>query len=371
MKTAVGFINLHDNPSLGKLTERRPLGAVTFLGRYALIDFSLSNFSNSGIHKTEILVEKNLDSIRSHIHNGNIWVTNTRTGFLRATINEKGLTNPDTNTDISNILENIPPEAINEDYVVIASPQFLMSIDYRDVLKYHGDVGAGITVVYTKTKDGSEYPDCTRLVIDSDNTVRKFVKQSRDEEDVNVCLESYVFSKEVFLGLLRFSKEISNTSGTLRKMVELYANNRMTLVAGYRFKGAVFPVLNLSQYVRQSFKLLNNSSRKTLFLPDWPIYTTSHNTPPACYGPFADVSNSFVANGSIIKGKVHNSIICRDVVIEEGAEINDCILFTKTVVGKDVKLKYVLTDKNVEIIDVKNLTGDEEDYLLISKGAKI
>ena len=58
MKTAVGFINLHDNPDLGKLTERRPLGAVSFLGRYAIIDFALSNLSNSDIQKNEILVEK-------------------------------------------------------------------------------------------------------------------------------------------------------------------------------------------------------------------------------------------------------------------------------------------------------------------------
>ena len=371
MKTAIGFINLHENPDLGKLTERRPLAAVTFLGRYGLIDFALSNFSNSNIYKTEILVERNLDSIRSHIQLGNIWVLNTRTGFLRAVINEKGLINPSDNTDIANIIENVPPDVISEDYVVVASPQFLMSIDYRDVLKEHGDSGAGITVVYTKTKEGKEYPNCNRLIIDSDNTVRKFMKSVKGEEEENISLESYVFSKEVFMGLLRFSREISNTTGTLKKMVELYANNRMTKVVAYRFKGAVYPVLSLNQYITQSFKMLNNTNRKTLFLPNWPIYTTPHNTPPACYGAFADVQNSFVANGAIIKGKVKNSIISRDVVIGEGAEVSDCILFTRSEVGKDVKLQYVVTDKNVSIIDVKNLTGDQEDYLLISKGAKI
>ena len=371
MKTGIGFINLHGNPTLGKLTDNRPLGAVTFLGRYALMDFALSNFCNSGIRKTEILVERNLDSVRTHINNGNVWVTNTKTGFLRAAINEKGLFNPDENTDIANILENVPLEVLSEDYVVVASPQFLMSIDYREIFKFHTESNAGITVIYTKSKDGKEYPGCNRMIIDNDNTVRKFVKQSKDEHDVNISLESYIISREVFIGLCRFSREISNTSGSLKKMIELYANNRMTRVVAYQFKGAVFPVLSLNQYIEQSFKLLNNSSRKQLFLPEWPIYTTSHNTPPACYGPFADVSNSFISNGSIIKGKVKNSIICRDVVIGEGAEVSNCILFTKTEVGKDTKLRYVLTDKNVKIMDVKNLVGDEEDFLLISKGAKI
>ena len=371
MKNAVGFINLHGNPNLGKLTERRPLAAVSFLGRYALIDFALSNFSNSGIQKTEILVESSLDSIRTHIGGGSVWVSNTRIGFLRAAINEKGLTDPKYNTDIYNIIENIPSDVISEPYVVVASPEFLMSIDYREVLKEHGDSGAGITVVYTKTKKPKEYPGCSHLIIDSDDTIRKFTKTTKDADEVNICLESYVFSAEVFKGLIRFSREISNTAGTLKKMVELYTNNRMTKVCGYQFRGAVYPILNLDQYVEQSLKMLTFATRKSLFLPDWPIYTTSHNTPPANYGPFAEVENSFIANGAVIKGKVKNSIISRDVVIGEGAEVNNCILFTKTEVGPGVKLKYVITDKNVTIKDVKNLVGDDEDYLLISKGAKI
>ena len=371
MKTAIGFINLHDNPSLGKLSEHRPMGAVSFLGRYAIVDFALSNFANSDIQKTEILVEKNLDSMRSHIGSGNVWVTNTRTGFLRATINEEGLTNPENNTDIANILENIPSDVISEDYIVVASPQFITRLDYREVLKAHGDFGAGITVIYSHIKTPKEYPGCSRLVIDADGTVRKFIRPQKGEDEVNVCLESYVFSKKVFQSILRFSREISNTATTIKKMVELYANNRMTKVFAYRHDNAVYPILSLKQYVNQSFKFLNNNYRKTLFSPDWPVYTTSHNTPPAYYGPFAEVDNSFIANGAVIKGKVRNSIICRDVYIEEGAEINNSILFTKTEVGKDVNVRYVITDKNVSIKDVKNLMGDEEDYLLISKGAKI
>ena len=371
MKTAVGFINLHDNPELGKLTERRPLGAVSFLGRYGIVDFALSNFANSDIQKIEILVQKHLDSIRSHIINNNVWISNTRTGFLRAAINEEGLMDPENNTDIANILQNVPNDVINEDYVVVASPQFITKIDYRDVMRAHGEAGAGITVIYSHIKTPKEYPNCSRLVIDADGTVRKFIRPQKGEDEVNVCLESYVFSKEVFNRLLRFSREISNTSTSIKKMVELSANNRMTKVYAYRHKEAVFPILSLNQYVSQSFKFLNNNVRKTLFSPDWPIYTTSHNTPPVYYGPFAEVDNSFIANGAVIKGKVRNSIICRDVYIDAGAEVNNCILFTKTEIGKDVNLRYVITDKNVSIHEVKNLMGDELDYLLISKGAKI
>lgn len=371
MKKAIGFLNLHANPSLGKLTEGRTFGTVTFLGRYALMDLALSNFSNSDINKIEILVEGYYDSVRSHISNGNIWVSNTKTGFIRPVLNEKQLYSPN-NTDIANIMENIPVSAISEDYVVVASPQFLMSIDYRDVLRQHGDSNSGITVVYTKTKEKDRFEGCDSIVIDKEGYVRRFNKGiDNEEEEVCVPVESYIFSKDVFIGMLRFSREISNTKTTIRKMVELYANNHMTAVKGYEFKGLVVPILSLRQYVDESFKLLSNKNRKQLFDPEWPVYTTTHNTPPARYGDNAVVNNCFVANGSYIKGTAKNCIISRDVVIEEGAVVEDCILFTNTYIGQRVSLKHTVTDKNVVINDVKKLSGDETDYLLISKGAKI
>ena len=371
MKRAIGFLNLHACPSLGKLTENRSFGTVTFLGRYALMDFVLSNFSNSDINKTEILVERFYDSVRSHISNGNIWVSNTKTGFIRPVLNEKQWYLQD-NTDIANIMENIPVSALTEDYVVVASPQFLMSIDYREVLRQHGDAGAGITVVYTKTKDRERFAGCDSIAVDKEGFIRRFNKTNNDEEEeVCIPLESYVFTKDVFIGLLRFSKELSNTKTTIRKMVELYANNHMTSVKGYEFKGMVVPILSLNQYIDESFKLLANKNRKQLFDPEWPIYTTTHNTPPVRYGDNAVVTNCFVANGSYIKGTAKNCIISRDVVIDEGAVVENCILFTNTYVGQRVSLKHTVTDKNVVINDVKRLSGDEQDYLLISKGAKI
>ena len=83
MSSVLGICNLHDCPRLGRLTAKRSIGAVTFLGRYGLIDFALSNFSNSGIDKVAILVENYSHSIRTHVLNGNAWINNTKTGFQK------------------------------------------------------------------------------------------------------------------------------------------------------------------------------------------------------------------------------------------------------------------------------------------------
>ena len=118
-------------------------------------------------------------------------------------------------------------------------------------------------------------------------------------------------------------------------------------------------------------ELLSYENRKELFKEDWPIYTTTHNTPPALYGPGAKVRNSFVANGSNIQGTVINSIISRDVVVEKGAVVQNCILFSGTKVGKDSQLQYVVADKNVKIKEVKDVSGEEDHYTYISFGANI
>ena len=150
-----------------------------------------------------------------------------------------------------------------------------------------------------------------------------------------------------------------------------YIEEETVEVRGAEFKGYVVPILTLEGYVSHSLDLLNYHVRNQLFFEDWPIYTTTHNTPPALYSKDADVQNSFIANGAIVKGKVTNSIISREVVIEKGSEVKNSIIFTKTIIGKDTKLDHVLIDKNVQILNVKKMVGSEDDIIVISQGAII
>ena len=154
-------------------------------------------------------------------------------------------------------------------------------------------------------------------------------------------------------------------------MVTYMTNNHLAKTHAYEFDGYVAPMISLDNYVRYSFELLDYKNRCKLFNEDWPIYTTTHNTPPSLYGPNADVKNSFIANGSIIKGKVRNSIISRDVVVEEGAVVENSILFSDTYVGEGVKVTYVLSDKNARIVEKKKVSGTEDEILCIGYGVRV
>ena len=138
---------MHDAPRLGKLTEKRPIGTVSFLGRYGLMDFTLSNFSNSGIDRVGILVDRWLHSVISHVRDGSIWINNTKTGSQRLFFNEN-LPSHKFNTDINNLLANrLHFEDQDADYVIFAPAFFLMSIDFRPYLEKHIESGREISLI--------------------------------------------------------------------------------------------------------------------------------------------------------------------------------------------------------------------------------
>ena len=138
MNKVLGICNLHDSPSLGKLTKTRPLGALSFLSRYGLMDFTLSNFSNSEIDRVVILTESNASAVSSHTLEGNVWINNTKTGFLRSVMNEKMIDSPKFNTDVLNIEAHYSIiDEVNPEYIVVAPTFFLMSLDFRKVIEAH------------------------------------------------------------------------------------------------------------------------------------------------------------------------------------------------------------------------------------------
>ena len=370
MRKVIGICNLHNEPSLGGLTENRPLGAVTFLGRYGLIDFTLSNFSNSHIDRVYVLIRNGVVAIKRHVGSGSIWTNNTRLGFIELLLNEKGVSNQVFNTDINNIKANIPLDELDFEYAVVAPSYMLSSMDFRPIIAAHEKSGAEITCVYKHIENADqEFIRMDKYKV-TDGKITKSTPNIGRNAEADISLRTYVISKKTLEKMLKDSAKINNLF-SIKDLINLYIDDNSHLVCGYEFTGYVVPILSLKDYVTHSLDLLNYHIRSQLFLPEWPIYTTTHNTPPALYGKDADVQNSFIANGAIIKGKVRNSIISRDVVVEKGADLKNCIIFTKTEIGKDVKLEYVLSDKNAKIKDIDKINGQEDNIVYIPQGAKI
>ncbi len=372
MNNAIGVCNLHYSPNIGLLTAHRPFGSVSFLGRYAVMDFTLSNFSNSGINQVVILAKNYVYSINNHIQNGYAWINNTKTGWIRTVINERRINDATFNTDVSNLSANLPQlDLHNIQYIVVAPVHFLTSMDFRPIIDDHIASGRGVTMVYT-TGDNSkgEFKNCTSIKLDKTKKLVRSTLQHNQAKSVDVSLDTFVFSKDTLFELMKTQQDISEML-SLADVVSYCINNGTLKVNAYKHTNRVFPIFSISDYVSVSMDLLNHASRSQLFLDDWPVYTITNNTPPSKYGSKASVKNSLIGNGSVINGKVENCIISRDVVIDEGAVVKNCIIFTRTHIGKDVKLENTICDKNVKIKQVTKLGGSPNEFLVIAKGANV
>lgn len=366
MYKVFGYCNLHHSPSLGPLTEERTVASTNFLGRYAFIDFTLSNFCNSSIDEVGILLKEHPRSMIKHLGFSNSWNINTKLGANALMYNEKYINNSRYNTDINNIIENDWLfEKSHADYVVVAPAHFVMTIDYREVIKEHIKNNADITVIYKHIGNGRSHCfNLDKLVVE--NGLVKSIKTNKGtQNEVDISLESYVFTRSKFEKIIKNAKTVSSIY-SLRDMIAYLCKTEK--VHAYSFDGFVRCYDSLEHYLQYSLELLDYNERHKLFIDNWPIYTVTHDTPPTKYGVNAKVRNSFIANGAIIDGTVEGSIISRRVVISKGAKVINSIIMTDSFIGENVCIENAVIDKNVKVIQAKDLKATKDKPIYIKQG---
>lgn len=371
LTNVLGLCNMHDSPYIGQITNSRPLGVLSFLSRYALMDFTLSNFSNSRIDKVGILCRQHPQSVLQHLGNGTAWNSNTKTGIFSLLYSERGTLNQRFNTDIANIKENIwIVKRSNPDYIILAPSHVIYAIDFRTYLAKHIKSGASVSMIYIKSNK-LESEHLTRQIIDIDND--GFLVDSRenigDAPKGNVSLNMFIINRDTFNLILETSNKVSLLYG-FSEMIRYLQKNEMIKVLAQEYKGYVREIDSLQHYFAYSLELLKYQNRSKL-LDIHPIYTTTRDTPPARYSSGANVHNSFIANGAQINGLIENCIIGRDVVVSKGAKIRNSIILSGTCIGENVILENVIIDKNSHIENAKIIKGESEDPIYISQGVKV
>ena len=368
MNNVLALIDLYENADLGLLTRDRPIASTTFLGRYAFVDFVLSNLSNSGIDNICILAKNHSNSIYKHIGDTNTYLANPKTGYLSILINEEGILNPVFNTDINNVKEN--DYVLYDDkvkYVILTKCNYIMKIDYRKIIDEHIKSGKQVSLVYKTVEDTTDFNKCNKLVVDNLNCVQKIYRDNKSSR-ANILIDTAVIDKQLLLELLNRSGQISAML-SIEAMIG-YLVNYLTRVNAIEFKGYVRYYDSLEHYFKYSLEFLKNPEILHEFFQDedWVYYTTTHNSHPVLYGPNAKVTNSLVANGTTIDGTVKNSIISRDVTVEEGAIVENSIIFTHTTIKRGVHLKNVIADKRTVFENKKDVYGTEEHPLYFPRG---
>ena len=370
MKDVIALLDCHNSPELGELTLSRPLASTSFLGRYAFMDFMMSNFANSGIETAGILCKNHQRSLMKHMGNMSSWVANTKIGRTTVFYNEKGILNESYNTDLNNIREN---DWILYDSkaktIVIAAPHILMTLDFAPYIEEHRARKEALTVLYKTIDDADKtFLDRYCFEVGEDGYVRDILRNDGTKKRRDISLEAWIIDGEALAEMIDRYPRYDASFG-IREMIASFIRQKLFKVHAAPFKEYVRCFDSLAHYVEYSFELLNPQIAKELFHPEWPIFTLTHDTAPALYGQKSEVTNSFVSNGCIVEGEVHDSIICRNVKIAKGAVIRRSILLSGVRIGEHARVSDLVIDKYSSISSKHTVEGDPKNIIYVRQGA--
>lgn len=377
------FTNINDS-AVPELTKVRSMASVPFGCRYRLIDFTLSNMSNSGIDNVGIVTHFNYQSLMDHVGNGKDWDLARRSAGIKilppTTVNF--LSSP-TQT-YSSRLEALASakyfiERCPADYIVLSDSDCICNINYKKVAEEHVQSGADITMVTKKIHrddiDAYRNPyliktdDTGRIVDIMRNPTRERDFYNFGGDEINISMHIFVMKPVVLASILEEAraKEYKNLYTDI--LLDGLANHNFRT---YEFDGYYSVISSLASYFEKSMEMLNEDSRRALFgNKAKPIMTKVRNSSPSIYADEAQVKNSLIADGCVIEGTVENSILFRGVKVGKGSVIKNSILLQNTSIDNGVTLNCVVSDKDVTISSGVMLSGHASMPFYIAKGKKI
>jgi glucose-1-phosphate adenylyltransferase len=333
---------------LNVLVRYRAKPAVPFGGIYRIIDFVLSNVMNSGLNQVAVLTQYKPLSLMGHIGTGVAWDFAGRTRGIKILPPHTGEKDSDwykgTADAIRQNLDFI--EARPSKQILILSGDHVYYMDYKDMIKHHRDSGAKVTVAMM-TVPWEQTDQFGIGILDELGRIIDWEEKPEKARSNLASMGIYVFDTEYLIKSLRATKDMDFGQHILLRAMkdgQLFA---------YTFHGYWRDVGTVSAYWEANMDLLRPGSG--LEPETWSICTNVENEgllfdcPPASILPGAEVRNSAITKGCVIRGMVRGSVLSPGVIIESGAKVIDSILMHNTWVGSRALLKKVVTDKEVTI----------------------
>ena len=364
---------------LGALTSKIAKPAVSFGGKFRIIDFSLSNCANSGIDTVGVLTQYRPYLLNSYVGSGEAWDLDERgagVSILPPYATQEGGswyagTADAVAQNIGYIKEHDP------EYVLILSGDHLYRMDYRKMLKTHieHDADLTISVMPVPWEEASRFGIITKDP--EDDRILKFTEKPEKPDSNLASMGIYIFSTKLLLDALEEDALDARSSHDFGKDVipKLLADDRRLFC--YEFHGFWKDVGTISSFHETSMDLLGENPEFDLFDKNFPIMSNVTTRPPHYIGPNARVEDCLISNGCKVFGNVRHSIISTDCVIDERAVVEDSVLLPgahvkagahvarailgeNSVVEEDVKLGSVDVTKDTAVVGNDVVIGKGE-----------
>jgi glucose-1-phosphate adenylyltransferase len=358
------------------LTEGRAKPVLPFAGVYRLIDFPLSNCRHSGLSDVWVVQQYEPQSLNDHLVNGRPWDLDRTYGGLRLLSPQLGSSetggwhqgNADALFKNRGLIGEFDPEVL-----VVLSADHVYKLDYRQVIAFHDEVDADVTVV-TTTVPQEEASRFATVEAGEDGRVHRFLYKPDEPPTGVVSTEVFLYKPDTLLALLdRLGKEHGD------ELPEDYGESLLpTLVDEarayeWRFDGYWQDVGTVTAYWSAHLRLVREGE-PDLDEQRWPILTLAPQRPPARLDPTATVDTALVSPGCRVAGRVIRSVLGPGTVVEEGATVRDSVLFDDCVVARDASVDTAILDRNAHVGEGARVGAEgagPEGVVLIAAEAKI
>lgn len=332
------------------LTVKTAKPAVSFGGKYRIIDFTLSNCINSGIDTVGVLTQYQPLVLNEYIGNGQPWDLDRVFGGVKILPPYQGQKSADWYKGTANaIYQNL--EFINRydtDYVLILSGDHIYKMDYDKMLKYHKDKGADCTiaVIDVPIEEASRFGI---MSTNPDGSIYKFSEKPKNPDSTSASMGIYIFNKDKLQKYLIEDEADDNSSNDFGKNIipnMLAAGEKMY---AYAFEGYWKDVGTISSLWEANMDLIGEEPVLDLGDPDWKIYSKNQPNGPQFIAKSARIENSYITDGCEVYGTVINSVLGSGVKVGHGAYVKDSVLMGDTEIGAGATVNYSIIDVNVTI----------------------
>ncbi len=358
---------------LHELTKKMAKPAVSYGGKYRIIDFPLSNCANSGIDVVGVLTQYESIQLNSYVAAGRRWGLDAKnSGVYVLPPREKADANLDVYRGTADaISQNIDfIDSFSPEYLLILSGDHIYKMNYAKMLAYHKEhnADATIAVIEVPMREASRFG-----IMNTDETSRivEFEEKPEKPKSNLASMGIYIFEWKLLRKMLMTDMKDPDSSHDFGKDIIPALIDDGKNVFAYKYKGYWKDVGTIDSLWEANMDLLDKNNELDLNDPTWKIYTEDVTTLPHYVGPKADINRAFITQGCVIDGEVKNSVLFTESKVAEGARVIDSVLMPGAVVEEGAVVQRALVADGIRI--GKNAvvgSADSEHIELVAKRVK-
>lgn len=333
---------------LGVLTSKVAKPAVTFGGKYRIIDFPLSNCINSGVDTVGVLTQYQPLRLNTHIGIGIPWDLDRNVGGVNILPPYEKSSDTEWYTGTANaIYQNLTyMEMFHPEYVLILGGDHIYKMDYEVMLDFHKASGAAVSIAVMPVP----WEEASRfgvVVSDENSKITEFQEKPKEPKSNLASMGIYIFTWSVLKEALLANADVPGCD--FGKHVIPWCFEKGEKLVAYEYNGYWKDVGTLSSYWEANMELIDIIPEFNLYEEFWKIYTSSEIIPPQYIAEEAKIERSIIGDGTEIFGEVKNSVIGAGVTVKKGAVVRDSIIMKGTVIGENTVIDKAIVAENVKI----------------------